>query len=304
MALEGRRPTTDVDGLVWRTSLVAMGVALGFWAWFQLTKLPFIQAVDPFAEDPCDAIGSIAVQAAVGLALLSLARAARARGRSVAPKRHRDDLRFVLRGDLLVGVGILATIATDVLAIAQVPRPMTERGTAALVLVGGLGGLAVGTAVALAVLALAWRRLDRAYLGLPARSTYRRRMLAEAALDVVRLAWMPLAWVGGHVEVVRRRSEPLAKRLVHQPLVRGGVRTVLRILGHPWWSLALVATGGGVALVATDLLREGLPGDPGIALAVVTIFVTIETAAVLGGFFVFGAYLGLRPPLRRRDASS
>ena len=83
-----------------------------------------------------------------------------------------------------------------------------------------------------------------------------------------------------------------------------GLRAVLRILGHPWWSLALVAAAAGVALVAADLLREGPPNDPGVALAVVTIFVTVEVAAVFGGFLVFGAYLGLRPPLRRRDASS
>ena len=129
-------------------------------------------------------------------------------------------------------------------------------------------------------------------------------MLAEAALDVVRLAWMPMAWLVGHIDVVRRWFEPVSVRLMHQHWLRVSVRTVLRIPRPPWWFLVLVASAGGVALVAADLLREGPPSDPGIALAVVTIFVTIEAAAVLGGFLVFGAYLGLRPPLRRRDPSS
>ena len=90
----------------------------------------------------------------------SPARPVRVAGRG-RPKRHRDDLRFVLRGDLLVGLGVVATLATDVLAIAQHPRGLADDGAAALVLVGGLVALAIGTAVTLALLALAWRRLDR-----------------------------------------------------------------------------------------------------------------------------------------------
>jgi hypothetical protein len=54
-----------------RATLLTFMASLIFWAFFQLSKSPAFAAVNPFAEDPVDAIGSIAVQVALAVSLLS-----------------------------------------------------------------------------------------------------------------------------------------------------------------------------------------------------------------------------------------
>ncbi len=282
-----------------RTAWFALVLAGAFWLWFQLTKLPWIAAADPFADDPYDAVGSIAVQAAAGLAILSLARASRPPRRSAAAWRRRDDDQFVLRGVLLVVAGVIATLATDTLAVAEQPGLLATSPVASAFLVGGLVALGAGAIATAVALTRAWRRLDRCYAGLPTHSSYRRGMLAEAALDVARLAWWPVAWASRHVASLDRLVKRATQFIAHSRAARSATRLVVRALDHPWWTLITVAAGLGAAFVAAEMVQEGPPADAGTAVLVLTVFVTIEVVAVLAGFLLFGAYLGLRPPIRR-----
>lgn len=46
--------------------------------------------------------------------------------------------------------------------------------------------------------------------------------------------------------------------------------------------------------------QEGLPPSLGIGLLVAGIFISVELAATLVGFAIFGGYLGLRPAFKKK----
>jgi hypothetical protein len=287
--------------LVRATAVGSMVLAVAFLAWFQLTKSDVVGSASPFAEDPFDAVGSIAVEAALAIGVLSLARSARAPRPDDDARRRRDDGRFVLRGDLLVLSAVALTLATDGLALWLDPGALARGSTAAVVLI--LGGLVVLGAACLALavrLATAWRALDATYPGLPSRSRFRPGMLGDAVSDVLRLGWLPLAWLGRHIDRLGRTYTAIQRRLGSSDTARTAIRLADRALGHPWACVAAIATAAAVTLVAAEFAVEGPPPSAAIGLLIAAIFVGVELAAALGGFLLFGAYLGLRPPLRDR----
>src|SRR5262245_353524 len=79
-----------------RATLLTFTASLIFWAFFQISKTPEFAAVNPFAEDPVDAIGSIAVQVALAVSLLTLARAAQVGHTRIAPAYKS---RLIVRGN-------------------------------------------------------------------------------------------------------------------------------------------------------------------------------------------------------------
>ena len=83
------RPMDTRSTYRWTRASIALVTALaaGFWVWFQLTKQPAVAAVDPFAEDPWDLVGSLSVQGAAALSLLSWARVVRLGDADLRPGR-------------------------------------------------------------------------------------------------------------------------------------------------------------------------------------------------------------------------
>jgi hypothetical protein len=68
---------------------------------------------------------------------------------------------------------------------------------------------------------------------------------------------------------------------------------------HPWRFAAATGLLVGMLLIIAKL-QEGLPTSLAIGLLVIGIFITVELAATLIGFAVFGGYLGLRPTLSKK----
>jgi hypothetical protein len=96
----------------WQVTLVVFTASLVFGAFFQISKKdPFVTA-NPFADDPYDAVGSIAIQAAAGIGLLTLARLVHS---GVAQGR------YILRGNLVVLLSIAVTLVSDALAVVLHP---------------------------------------------------------------------------------------------------------------------------------------------------------------------------------------
>jgi len=103
-----------------RASALVLISAILFCLFFQLNKSGPLGGVNPFAEDPYDAIGSFAVQTALLVGLLSYARALRVR----SDASQATKARLVLRGDGLVLAAIIVTLVSDVLTEVthRVPR--------------------------------------------------------------------------------------------------------------------------------------------------------------------------------------
>jgi nicotinamide riboside transporter PnuC len=71
---------------------------------------------------------------------------------------------------------------------------------------------------------------------------------------------------------------------------------------HPWRFTAAIGLLVGVLLVIAKM-QEGLPPNIAIGLLVAGIFISVELGSTLMGFAIFGGYLGLRPPLLKKNLS-
>src|SRR5437868_1024508 len=96
-----------------RATWVVLVTALAFWAFFQLGKTPVISEVNPFGDDPVDAIGSIAFQVAIVCGILGLARFARYM-RNPAVRINRAHL--ILHGSVVALGAIGITLIADAIA--------------------------------------------------------------------------------------------------------------------------------------------------------------------------------------------
>ena len=126
------------------------------------------------------------------------------------------------------------------------------------------------------------------------------RHAADAVVDVLRLGWLPLAWLGGRVGVLGRTDAAIRSHLEASALARDAIGLADRALGRPWSCVAAAAAASAVGLIAVEFVIDGPPPSPAVGVLLVAIFVGVELTVALGGFLLFGAYLGLRPPLRDR----
>ena len=278
-----------------RAMLAVLVTALAFWAFFQLSKTPVISAVNPFADDPVDAIGSITFQVAVVCGILNLARFVRY---VRDPEIRYNRAHLILHGSAIALGAIGITLIAD--AIAELQQPTWGVSIWGALLAAGLvvmalllvwaGLMVVGAAREINAIRPAQSPLEAAATG----------SLADTIEDLWLLAWIPLTWL-------RRRLEWV------NTLVAWGERFTERHLlplwarldwvnprFHPWRFCLLVALAAGVGLAVAHGVLEGPPDSLSMAILASSIFIGFETAAVLLSFLLFGGLLGLRPPLRLR----
>ncbi len=276
-----------------RATLLSFTASLIFWTFFQISKKPDFAAVNPFADDPVDAIGSIAVQVAFAVSLLTLARAARVSQARMAPAYKG---RLIVRGNAVALLAIAVTLGAD--ALAELQHPTWNESIWGMLLIIGLIAVALITCAAALFTAGAARRLK-------AERTAERPPISEAgslgeALDdlwaLVRLilSWFihTFPWLGRPLRWLDRLGTRLFEWAMNWPLI--GPRS------HPWRFCAAVALAAGVALAVAHGVEEGPPGSLALAVAVSSIFIGVEFMAVLAGYMTLGGFLGIRPPLRLR----
>lgn len=256
-------------------SAASLVVATAFLAFFLAGKVSPFREINPFGEDPYDAVGSIAVQLALFCGVLSYARALRLlHGSQEMPKA-----RFVIRGDGLVLTATLATLVTD--AAAETPHQVAPSYWES-VLLCGLIILGVLTLVCAGLLA-------RAASLFPVVTPPSNLTPADAIDDLLSLLRVPLAAV--------QRVLPAGLPRWVQQLTSDRLFAYLPFLNpriHPWRFAAFAGVSAGLLLLAFQL-REGLPASFLSGIAVGALFVLVELAATLAGFALFGGFLGLRP---------
>jgi hypothetical protein len=260
-----------------------------FWLLFQSSKIPPIQAVAPFANDPYDAVASFAFQIALAIALLSIARLASIRDEQGLRQRAT----FIMHGILLVVACVVITLVTDLSAMAQA-WPWTW-STPVVTLLAGLILLSLLTVITGILLARAHRELGN-ILTVPASD-----VLAQAIGDCWTLVAVIATGVVLHVPFLKpfwNWIDSLAHRIAaawNERLPFADPST------HPWiFALTFAVLLGFVVMgiiLISERIKEGGPPNPMIGFLLAGIFFGGETIAILLSFLFLGGYLGLRPQI-------
>jgi hypothetical protein len=284
-----------------RNAILTLALAGVFYFFFMFTKHdPAVSAVNSFAEDPFDAVGSFGIQAAAFLALLSLVRSFwqfRA-----FPSGQRG--MFEVRTQLAAILAVLVTIAGDLVGMARSPRLWlhSAAGNELCALVGSMLLLAS---------VLAWVVL-RGWVEKPPLPGPWKRALAICVGIAVVLFLYPEALHRGvlgalFTAVVGTAALFLSMRALVVALVPyggSGKPERRKTFGHSWrkqlrrQKLVIVVLGFvlGLGLVAAEFAGAGgLPRFSKLAF-VGSVYVGLETVGLLIGYELLKGPLGLFNP--------
>jgi hypothetical protein len=315
-------------------ALMVFGLSILFYIFFDFSKhASSLGAVNPFASDPYDAVGSFGIQLALLSALLTLIRAFRPYPRMEAEP---GQILLTSRAGTIVLLSVTVTLSAD--AIGLVGSIITGGASpVAWVLAGLLSGMALIT------LATGWVFFNIVH---STEYTFRLRPCARAGiifgLAILILAFYPLAWrdssipggiftvltgmvllffpVWGFAVAILPATEfeyedifddlsaifqGWKKRLGRHsaPLTwlekAAGLPPLRGLLGwlnprrHRWNLVLLAGLAMGILLVMGETLAEGMSPNLSRVLLVVSVYVSLEGAGVVMGYLVFGKYLGI-----------
>jgi hypothetical protein len=256
------------------TALIACAAIL-FCLFFQVNKKGPLGDVNPFGQDPYDAVGSFAFQGALLIGILTYARALR----WLDTPTQASSVRLIFRGNGLVLAAIWVTLIADLIAEIVRPPPPSYRGTVLLVELGLMGLLTGLCTLALAIV----------LVRIPSVTPSRDLTPADGIDDLWTLVRVPVTRAGAFLPpafvawVNRLNSDRLFARVPR-----------LNPRLHPWRFACGLGLLVGLGLVLAQL-QEGLPPSLTIGLIATGIFIGGEFVATLLGFAVLGGYLGLRP---------
>ena len=261
------------------TALVAFA-AIVFYLFFQINKGGPFRDINPFGQDPYDAVGSFSIQGALLIDFLTYACALRLRDDPAQATKAR----LILRGNTLVLAAIFITLCSDTVAEIVQLMPPSYWGEVLRIELGLMFLLAIVSGLALWVV---FRRT-------PTDPAPGNLTPADAIDDLWSLARIPLVRAGVIFPpawsewVIHFNSDRLFARL---PWIDPRQ--------NPWRFAGTAGLLVGV-LLALAGLQEGLPPSLGIGLLLAGIFISVEFAAALVGFAIFGGYLGLRPAFKKK----
>lgn len=248
-------------------ALAVVAFAAFYWV---STQVDEVRAASPWAEDPPDAVVSVAALLVAFVTGITFVRVQRRQSHPVIPAAARRD---ILHGIAVVLAAIWLTAAAAVVALAT--------GTRAAAWDGSIGLLVGLLMVAVAAVVPASFALLRAW---PAGRT------AERRDDFLTDASAFLRVLGGRLPGPARR--PLSgvaswvDRLADAPL---GPRRA------PWLSVIGVAVLAAVGLVVVKFVIEGLP-PPRLLGQAVLVLGGIMAAIVIAGYLALGRFLNLIGP--------
>ncbi|HKW87702.1 MAG TPA: hypothetical protein VJN21_03000 [Candidatus Acidoferrales bacterium] len=280
-------------------SVFIFGLAILFYFFFMHAKHDSaLSAVNPFADDPYDAVGSFAIQAAVFLGILCVIRAFRPNPPAVE-SIHRES--FLLRAQMAGVLSVAVTLATD--AVAMLRHPHLWLGLpAGYRLLAWLGGMAVLTAAIGAPVYRMAKKID-----LPAAPPQWNRILIVSLVAVGIILHYPESFRRGLIGV-------LATPLVGTAILFAcmwvwttalvpfqassavgtkppGTRWYAR-RSFQWASVILAGILIGLFFVAGEA-SEGTGIPPARLVLVVSAYIGLETAGVMIGYGFLRKPLGL-----------
>jgi hypothetical protein len=266
---------------LYRLTALCTAAAVIFSFFFQINKGGPFRTINPFGEDPYDAVGSFAFQAALLVGVLSFARALRLR---LDPPAQAAKGGLILRGNGLVLGAMAVTLAAD--GIAVIRNPVAPVGWGA-VLLAELAAMILLAAVCSILVGNFWSRwkTDPPPQDLTP---------ADAIDDLLTLVRVPAEKAGNFLP--RGFSDWIGRMNSDRIFSKGSGIDPRK---HPWRFACLTGLLAGILLMIAQW-REGLPPSLAIGLLVTGIFVGGEFSGVLIGFAVAGGFLGLRPVFHPR----
>ncbi|HLW81324.1 MAG TPA: hypothetical protein VKS20_04710 [Candidatus Acidoferrales bacterium] len=259
---------------------------------------PALSKVNPFAEDPYDAVGSFSIQAATFLGILCLVRAFRA-PRANAPLRVKESL--FLRAQMATILSVAVTLTSD--AVAMIRHPSLWFGLPAgyrlLVLLTGM-------AVLTAIMGVSIRR-SALSMDLQATPAVWMRAIAVSLVTVLALFLYPQTFrhglIGALFTVLFGALILFASTWAWTTALVSGLADVSTPEGAPAFSSSSQRKyGWGIVILAGILIglffvageaSEG-SGIPHAKLAlVVSAYIGLETAGIMIGYGFLAKPLGL-----------
>jgi hypothetical protein len=282
-------------------ALVVLALAVLFYVFFDVTKHdPALSSVNPFAEDPYDAIGSFGTQSAIFCALLALVRAFLARR---GDARWTDSPLWLLRAQMASVLLVLVTMAGNAVALARHSSLWlgAEAGMRLLALLVGMTVLALALGLRIHLAARRLADTDRSQLGL--------RALVVCIVALLVLALYPegvrdnlmgeLFTVVVGALLLFLPTWALLTALVPEGETRDKAGAPSNVA---WWrpgrrlQWALVVAVGlvlGMLVFLGEAIGEGFGSNLAKVAQLAAIFVGLEAAGVLIGFGVLRKPLGL-----------
>jgi hypothetical protein len=301
-----------------------------FFLFFSFSKHT-LGGVNPFAEDPYDAVGSFGVQLAMLSGLMALVRAVRPAGQ-IDGRSSQDS--FTLRAAAVAVLAVTVTLLADGIALARYPSVWMV-SFAGRILAGLTAGLALMTALTGALLVSEcgirqphtarqyWRAVFVWLVGTTVLASYpvswRQGVFGAvftAALGTALLFLM--VWslatailpqtsfryndvlddAAAVMEWLRTRVRPAQKLFQWGETLAGlaPVRALTRWLNprrHRWNIVVAGALAMGACLTAAEVLGEGGFASLRQALMVITVIVGLESAGLVLGYVLLGDFLGL-----------
>jgi hypothetical protein len=266
---------------------LALSLAVVFYIFFMTTKHdPALSAVNPFADDPYDAVGSFGIQVSGFLAILALIRAFR-------DASSDEQKRLVLRTELAADLAVVVTLVLDGVAMIRFQSLWLDRpaGSQLAALLGGM------TIVAGGAMGLVW--FEAARLAGPGSARPWKRAVMVCALAVIIAAVYPAEWLqsipGALLSVLVGVLLLFAPLWALGPaLVPPEVQADQPRRYRSFWSL-IVLLGAGVAVFF--IIGESTAGgtQPFVMMRffVIAIYLGLETAGLLIGYALLRRQLGL-----------
>ena len=291
-------PSAPATRATFRTALAVCGLAALFSVFFNVEKhMPALVAVNPFTDDPYDAIGSFGIQAAVGFSLLALYRAWRL-GRANAPLASH---RVLVRAELAATLAVTVSLAGDVVALAR--HPGLWLGAPAGYLLCGLTLALFATSIIVAY------AVQRRLAPTPPSAGLRLQAVSVCVVAGALLAVYPDSLSGQRQMVVALFTAFLGSVLLIVPLWAlctalapeppdHSAMPIGRWFATYGWPIALVVVAGVLAgwlLAVVDGIAEGVPQTAVRLSMVALVFMGLEGSGVLIGYLFFAAPLRLAP---------
>ena len=309
-------------------SFVVFALTIFFLAFFDTSKhIPFLAVINPFADDPYDAVGSFGIQLSIFAAALSLIRAFRPYPTKEIPA---NQFLLILRGETVALLAIFVTLIADIVAMARYLSMWRNSvaGWILTVLVGGLILLTILISLQLYRIAgnlsfsfanRSWLKITLFPLCILILALYPANLLESipvgiftALLGMMILfisTWALATTIFPQNEIkfedvlddlasiyreIKSRAKFIAQ--VERFAKVNWLRNLLRWLNprrHKWNLVLCIGLVVGISLMLIEAIGEGLASNPSVVLLLFVVFVGIEGAGIIFGYILFSSFLGI-----------
>ena len=283
------QPTTLTK---FRTNSILLAIiAILFVLFFNFTKQdPTFSAVNPFATDPYDAIGSFAVQGTMFFTALMLLRTFRP-FQSGLPSR--DAITLLVRSQIVILLAVIVTLASDCVALLRHPSMWLGQADGAQ-----LALLTVGFGLVVGIVAVYVIRSTKKDAAPPEPKLWKKPLLVSILAALILFLYPERAiesTPGALLTVIvgafllflplRAWAEVLSPARANRPNILP--------LGWLWAGVIVAGIGLGLAVVFLELTQDGGTFDLANQAFIIAVYIGLEVAGVMIGYTFLGKFLGL-----------